>query len=100
MNENSDAKPAKAKMATVQGTPPGLEVDEHGRPIPFDQRTSGDREKVRGHIAAELHGADAKNPDGEAEAPAPAPKAVQGTAAKRDRDPEGRQGDTARNGQG
>ena len=90
----------KAKMATPPETPPGLEVDEHGRPIPFDKRTEGDKEKVKDHIAAELHGS-VKNPEGEAQTPAPMPHELQGTAKpKLDKDPEGQQGGTRRNGQG
>jgi len=92
----SDQKP---RMATPPQTPPGLEVDEHGRPIPFDQRTEGDKEKVRAHIAAE-RGGSVKNPEGEAETPAPMPRELPGTAKPHAKDPEGRQGGTARNRQG
>jgi hypothetical protein len=37
----------KAKMAPQPSAPPGLEQDEHGNAIPFDQRTEEDKEKAR-----------------------------------------------------
>ncbi len=49
------SQPRKPKMATPKDTPPGLEVDAHGNPIPFEKRTEGDKQKVRENIAAALH---------------------------------------------
>ena len=37
----------KAKMAPQPSAPPGLEQDQHGNAIPFEQRTEEDQEKVR-----------------------------------------------------
>lgn len=55
--------PHKPKMSVKHDTPPGLELDEHGNPIPFDKRTEGDKEKVRTHIADMLHEEGTKRPD-------------------------------------
>ncbi|HEY4275238.1 MAG TPA: hypothetical protein VGM68_07125 [Rhizomicrobium sp.] len=87
----------KPKMAVPPQTPPGLEVDEHGHPIPFDKRTEGDKEKVRAHIAAELHGS-VKNPEGEAQTPSPVPRELPGTAKPHPKDPEGQQGGSPNRG--
>lgn len=48
--------PHKPKMTTGSDTPPGLELDEHGNPIPFEKRTEAEKEKVRAAIAAAMHG--------------------------------------------
>ncbi|MEO8301104.1 MAG: hypothetical protein ABI608_04880 [Rhizomicrobium sp.] len=37
----------KAKMAPLPSAPPGLEQDNHGNAIPFEERTPEDQEKVR-----------------------------------------------------
>lgn len=39
-----DEKPHKMKVKP--GTPPGMEVDNHGDPIPLEQRTKEDRERA------------------------------------------------------
>jgi len=37
----------KARMAPLSSAPPGLEQDERGNPIPFEERTLDDQEKAR-----------------------------------------------------
>ena len=52
-DEQKDGVPApahKARMAVPPDAPPGIEQDEKGNLIPFDERTCDDQEKARnGH---------------------------------------------------
>jgi hypothetical protein len=67
----ADKMPHKPKMASKSDAPPGLELDGHGNAIPFDERTDGDKQKVRDNIASALQGTQSvKNPNKEAEIPA------------------------------
>lgn len=65
----------KSKMSMKQDTPPGLELDEHGDPIPFDERTEGDKQKVRENIATAMQSEGSLNiSEHEREIPVPIPK--------------------------
>jgi len=90
-------KEHKPKMAPQKDAPPGLEQDSLGNPIPFEERTEDDKEKVIENLAGKMHGgASIKNPEGEAENPAPMPKADQRPSSGKPypHDPEGQQGST------
>ena len=66
----------KAKMAPHADAPPGLEQDQLGNPIPFEDRTEEDKEKTQESLADKMHeDASVKNPEHETENPAPMPKA-------------------------
>jgi hypothetical protein len=56
--------PHKPKMAARSDAPPGIEVDGHGNIIPFEDRTKGDKQKVRDNIAAAIHGEQSTDPAG------------------------------------
>lgn len=46
--KDQTAAPAhKARMAVPPKAPPGIELDEKGNLIPFDERTEDDQERAR-----------------------------------------------------
>lgn len=86
----------RPRMAPHPHAPEGLEQDGKGNPIPFEDGTEEDKEKVRRAIADGIHpdSSSVKNPENEAEIPAPSPANIRGTHKDQDgeRDPEGQQG--------
>jgi hypothetical protein len=107
-DKTAGADTRKFKMKPAPGSPPGLEVDSKGNPIPFAERTEDDQEKAR---KAKARGKDEdevsmKNPEQEAEHPAPMPHAQQRNSGAKgkgggpgadkgaDPDPAGQQGGT------
>jgi hypothetical protein len=49
LDSDTKAPPARqAKMAVPPNTAPGLELDNKGNPIPFDQRTRDDKDRALG----------------------------------------------------
>ena len=62
---------AKGKMHVNPGSPPGIEVDSKGNPIPLSQRTEQDQ-------AVAIAAGSIKNPESELEHPAPMPRQQQG----------------------
>ena len=85
----------KPRMAPHPQAPEGLEQDGKGNPIPFEERTEEDKEKVRRAIADGIHtdSSSIKNPENEAEIPAPIPANIRGTQRQdSEPDPGGQQG--------
>jgi len=39
--------PHRTKMAVPKDTPPGLELDDQGKAIPFEKRTPEDQERAK-----------------------------------------------------
>jgi hypothetical protein len=49
-DNNQDATPPvphRAKIAVPKDTPPGLELDDQGKAIPFEKRTPEDQERAK-----------------------------------------------------
>lgn len=61
----SSSKTPSVRMAPLSNAPAGLEQDACGNPIPFDQRTKDDRDKIQKAISTALHQeSDPTNGDG------------------------------------
>lgn len=46
----------KPKMAPSSDAPPGIETDDKGNTIPFDQRTEDDKKKTQQGSLENIHG--------------------------------------------